>query len=84
MANLQSTVGNLRNIRGFNRGVDGDTLITLWDLSQKPISEIKAGDEIAGHFVYGHVDCATNISKINGIVNKCLSVLGSIYIKTQL
>ena len=26
---------------------------------------IKAGDEIAGHFVYGHVDCATKISKIN-------------------
>jgi len=26
---------------------------------------IKAGDEIAGHFVYGHVDCATKILKIN-------------------
>ena len=26
---------------------------------------IKAGDEIAGHFVYGHIDCATKISKIN-------------------
>ena len=25
---------------------------------------IKAGDEIAGHFVYGHIDCATKISKI--------------------
>lgn len=49
MANLQNTVDNLRNIRGFNRGVDGDTLITLWDLSQKPISEIKAGDEILAH-----------------------------------
>ena len=26
---------------------------------------IKAGDEISGHFVYGHVDCAAKISKIN-------------------
>ena len=26
---------------------------------------IKAGDEIAGHFVYGHVDCTTKILKIN-------------------
>ena len=26
---------------------------------------IKAGDEIAGHFVYGHVDCVTKILKIN-------------------
>ncbi len=26
---------------------------------------IKAGDEISGHFVYGHVDCVTKISKIN-------------------
>ena len=26
---------------------------------------IKAGDEIGGHFVYGHVDCATKILKIN-------------------
>jgi len=25
---------------------------------------IKAGDEIAGHFVYGHVDCVTKILKI--------------------
>ncbi len=26
---------------------------------------IKAGDEISGHFVYGHIDCITKISKIN-------------------
>ena len=26
---------------------------------------IKLGDEISGHFVYGHVDCVTQISKIN-------------------
>ena len=26
---------------------------------------LKAGDEIAGHFVYGHIDCATKILKIN-------------------
>ena len=25
---------------------------------------LKVGDEIAGHFVYGHVDCTTTISKI--------------------
>ena len=25
---------------------------------------IKVGEEIAGHFVYGHVDCSTKISKI--------------------
>jgi len=49
MATLQSTVGNLRNMRGYNRGIVGDTLITLWDLSQKPISEIKVGDEILAH-----------------------------------
>ena len=26
---------------------------------------LKVGDEISGHFVYGHVDCVTRISKIN-------------------
>ena len=26
---------------------------------------IKVGDEISGHFVYGHVDCITKISKIH-------------------
>ena len=26
---------------------------------------LKVGDEISGHFVYGHVDCVTQISKIN-------------------
>lgn len=26
---------------------------------------IKAGDELAGHFVYGHIDCVAKISKIN-------------------
>ena len=26
---------------------------------------IKAGDEISGHFVYGHIDCITKISKIH-------------------
>ena len=25
---------------------------------------LKVGDEISGHFVYGHVDCVTQISKI--------------------
>ncbi len=28
---------------------------------------LRAGDEISGHFVFGHVDCATKISKINKI-----------------
>ena len=26
---------------------------------------LKVGDEISGHFVYGHVDCVTEIIKIN-------------------
>ena len=26
---------------------------------------LKVGDEISGHFVYGHIDCVTQISKIN-------------------
>ena len=44
MATLQSTVGSLRYERGYNRGIVGDILITLWDLSQKPMNEIKVGD----------------------------------------
>ncbi len=37
------------------------------NLSQKINIEksIKAGDEISGHFVYGHIDCITKISKIH-------------------
>ena len=31
---------------------------------------IKAGDEIAGHFVYGHIDCVTQISKITCLQEK--------------
>ena len=36
-------------------------------LSQKINIEksLKVGDEISGHFVYGHVDCVTKISKID-------------------
>ena len=34
---------------GCNRGVVGDTTITMWDLSEKPISEIKAGDEFLAY-----------------------------------
>jgi hypothetical protein len=34
---------------GCNRGVVGDTMITMWDLSEKPISEIKAGDEFLAY-----------------------------------
>ena len=34
---------------GCNRGVVGDTTITMWDLSKKPISEIKAGDEFLAY-----------------------------------
>ena len=34
---------------GCNRGVVGDTMITMWDLSQKPISEIEAGDEFLAY-----------------------------------
>ena len=36
------------------------------DLSQTINIEksLKVGDEISGHFVYGHVDCVTQISKI--------------------
>ena len=34
---------------GCNRGVVGDTIITMWDLSEKPISEIKAGDEFLAY-----------------------------------
>lgn len=49
MATLQSTVGSLRYERGYNRGIVGDILITLWDLSQKPMNEIKVGDEILAH-----------------------------------
>ena len=30
---------------------------------------LKIGDEISGHFVYGHVDCTTNITKINKLNN---------------
>ena len=34
---------------GCNRGVVGDTIIKMWDLSEKPISEIKAGDEFLAY-----------------------------------
>lgn len=30
---------------------------------------LKIGDEISGHFVYGHVDCTTEIHKINKLSN---------------
>ena len=30
---------------------------------------LKIGDEIAGHFVYGHVDCTTNITNIKKLNN---------------
>ena len=36
-------------MQGYNRGVVGDTMITMWDLSEKPISEIKAGDEFLAY-----------------------------------
>ena len=34
---------------GYNRGVVGDTLITMWDLSQKPMSQLKVEDEILAY-----------------------------------
>ena len=30
---------------------------------------LKIGDEISGHFVYGHVDCTTNITNIKKLNN---------------
>jgi len=36
-------------MQGYNRGVVGDTMITMWDLSEKPISEIKTGDEFLAY-----------------------------------
>ena len=36
-------------MQGYNRGVVGDTLITMWDLSQKPISQLKIEDEILAY-----------------------------------
>ena len=30
---------------------------------------LKFGDEISGHFVYGHIDCITKIKKINTLQN---------------
>jgi riboflavin synthase len=30
---------------------------------------LKIGDEISGHFVYGHVDCTTKINNINKLIN---------------
>ena len=30
---------------------------------------LKIGDEIAGHFVYGHVDCTTNVTNIKKLNN---------------
>ena len=50
----------------FNR-----TTVKLW--KQNTILNIEksliVGDEISGHFVYGHVDCATKILKINKMFN---------------
>ena len=36
-------------MQGYNRGVVGDTLITMWDLSQKPISQLEVLDEILAY-----------------------------------
>ena len=36
-------------MQSYNRGVVGDTLITMWDLSQKPISQLKVEDEILAY-----------------------------------
>jgi len=42
------------------------TTAQYWDKKSKINLEksLKVGDEISGHFVYGHVDCVTQISKI--------------------
>ena len=72
MATLQSTVGNLRSMRGYNRGIVGDILITLWDLSQKPMSEIKAGDEILAHQEepYSRPDEKPHIHEESGLLDE--------------
>ncbi len=30
---------------------------------------LKVGDEIAGHFIYGHIDCVSKILKVNNLKN---------------
>ena len=47
-------------MQGYNRGVVGDTLITMWDLSQKPISQLKIEDEI---LAYDEADTGTRDEK---------------------
>ena len=32
---------------------------------------LKIGDEVSGHFVYGHVDCTTKVININKLENSC-------------
>ena len=54
----------------FNVNIGEETINTTtaqyWDKKSKINLEksLKVGDEISGHFVYGHVDCVTQISKI--------------------
>ena len=36
-------------MQGYKRGVVGDTLITMWDLSQKPMSQLKVEDVILAY-----------------------------------
>ena len=49
---------------------NNDSIFSV-NLSEETLKKIniekslKVGDEISGHFVYGHVDCVTQISKIN-------------------
>ena len=47
-------------MQGYNRGVVGDSLITMWDLSQKPISQLKIEDEI---LAYDEADTGTRDEK---------------------
>ena len=47
-------------MQGYSRGVVGDTLITMWDLSQKPISQLKIEDEI---LAYDEADTGTRDEK---------------------
>ena len=68
------TVNSIKKLNGnnfiFSTNISEETknrsTFNYQDLCQKINIEksLKVGDEISGHFVYGHVDCVTKISKI--------------------
>ena len=72
---LTATEINFKDDKYVFKANVGEETHQRTNLSNKELDKIniekslKIGDEISGHFVYGHVDCTTNITNINKLNN---------------